>query len=62
MEQTINHVYQHHLQLHEHNSHGVQFDNFVQMLNIFFLHFILNCKSLWPAFFLPIISLNHEPK
>ena len=36
MEQTINHVYQHHLQLHEHNSHGVQFDNFVQMLNIFF--------------------------
>ena len=36
MEQTINDVYQHHLQLHEHNSHGLQFDNFVQMLNIFF--------------------------
>ena len=61
MAQTINDVYQHHLQLHEHYSHGVQFDSFVQMLNIF-LRFILNCKSLWPAFFLPIISLNHEPK
>lgn len=36
MGQTINDVYQHHLQLHEHYSHGVQFDNFVQMLNIFF--------------------------
>lgn len=61
MEQTINDVYQHHLQLHEHYSHGVQFDNFFQMLNIF-LRFILNCKSLWPAFFLTIVSLNHEPK
>lgn len=61
MEQTINDVYQHHLQLHEHYSHGVQFDNFFQMLNIF-LRFILNCKSLWPAFSLPIVSLNHEPK
>ena len=40
MGQTINDVYQHHLQLHEHYSHGVQFDNFVQMLNIFFTFYI----------------------